>query len=106
MAGFVDVRGSDLARAQRALAELEEHPERLDRERRRFSDSPPLYKSYMSGTTTRSQSPNPPTEEQRVRQQRLMQLKGERVACRPDKQFSAQVEEERRRIWNTDPSTS
>ncbi|TVY92750.1 hypothetical protein LAWI1_G002076 [Lachnellula willkommii] len=105
MAGFFDVRGSGLARAQRALAGLEEHPERLDRERRRFSDSPPLYKSDMSGTTTRSQSPNPPTEEQRLRQQRRMQLAGEREASEPRKQFRAQVEEERRRIWNAEPRT-
>ncbi|KAH6704341.1 hypothetical protein BKA61DRAFT_636107 [Leptodontidium sp. MPI-SDFR-AT-0119] len=105
MAGFVDVRGSGLARAQRALAGLEEYPERLDRERRRFSDSPPPYKSDMSGTTTRSQSPNPPTEEQRLLQQRRMQLAGEREASEPDKQFRAQVEEDRRRIWNAEPRT-
>jgi hypothetical protein len=59
-----------------------------------------------SGTTTRSQSPNPPSEEQRLRQERRMQLAGERIASKPHKQFSAQVEEERRRIWNADPSTS
>ena len=35
-----------------------------------------------------------------------MQLVGEREASKPDRQFSAQVEEERRRIWNTDPITS
>ncbi|KAH6706561.1 hypothetical protein BKA61DRAFT_646292 [Leptodontidium sp. MPI-SDFR-AT-0119] len=105
MAGFVDVRGSGLARAQRALAALEDHPERLDRERRRFSNSPPPYKSDTSGTTTRSQSPNPPTEEQRLRQQRRMQLAGEREASEPGRQFKVQVEEERRRIWNTEPRT-
>jgi hypothetical protein len=105
MAGFVDIRGSGLARAQRALAGLEEHPKRLDRERRRFSDSPPPYKSDISGTTIRSQSPNPPTEEQRLRQQRRMQLAGERKASEPDKQFRAQVEEERRRIWNAELRT-
>lgn len=35
-----------------------------------------------------------------------MQLAGEREASKPHKQFSAQVEEERRRLWNADPSTS
>jgi hypothetical protein len=35
-----------------------------------------------------------------------MQLAGEHEASEPRKQFSAQVEEERRRIWNADPSTS
>ena len=89
MAGIIDIRGSGLARAQRALAGLEEHPERLDRERRRFSDSPPPYKSDVSGATTRSQSPNPPTEEQRLRQQRRMQLAGEREASEPREQFQS-----------------
>lgn len=79
---------------------------RLDHERQRFSHSPPLYTSNPSGTTTRSASPNPPSEEQRLRQERRIQLVGEADASKPRKQFSAQVEEERRRIWNTDPSTS
>lgn len=107
MAGFTDtLRGDGLARAQRALAGLEGDPQRLDRARIRFDDSPPPYTSDQSGTTTRSQSPNPPGEEQRRRQERQMQLAGEREASKPDKQFSVQVEEERRRIWNSDPSTS
>ncbi|KAH8588286.1 hypothetical protein B0O99DRAFT_677560 [Bisporella sp. PMI_857] len=58
----------------------------------------------MSATTIRSASPIPPSEERR--QQLRMQLTGEHEASEPDKQFSAQVEEERSRIWNTDPSTS
>ena len=107
MAGFADaLRGDGLVRAQRALVGLEGDPERLHRARRRFSDSPPPYTSDRSGTTTRSVSPNPPSEEQRCRQQRRMQLAGEREASKPHKQFSAQVEEERRRIWNANPRTS
>ena len=35
-----------------------------------------------------------------------MQLAGECKASEPHNQFAAQVEEERRRIWNADPSTS
>jgi hypothetical protein len=35
-----------------------------------------------------------------------MQLAQEHEASEPDIQFSAQVDEERRRIWNTDPRTS
>jgi hypothetical protein len=35
-----------------------------------------------------------------------MQLAGEHEASESRKQFSAQVDEERRRIWNADPSTS
>ncbi|KAF8852992.1 hypothetical protein BDZ45DRAFT_677987 [Acephala macrosclerotiorum] len=107
MAAFTGtLRGDGLARAQRALAGLEGDPQRLDRERIRFDDSPPPYTSDRSGTTTRSQSPNPPSEEQRLHQQRRMQLAGDREASKPHEQFSAQVEEERRRIWNADPSTS
>jgi hypothetical protein len=107
IAGFTDtLRGDGLVRAQRALAGLHEDPLRLDRERQRFSHSPLPYTSNPSGTTTRSESPNPPTKEQRRRQERRVQLGRERVASKPDKQFSAQVEEERRRIWNADPSTS
>jgi len=34
-----------------------------------------------------------------------MQLGWEADASKPHKQFSAQVEEERRRIWNADPHT-
>ena len=94
MAGFADtLRGDGLVRAQRALVGLEGDPERLDRARRRFSDSPPPYTSDRSGTTTRSVSPNPPSHEQRCRQERRMQLAGEREASKPHKQFSAQVEE-------------
>lgn len=61
MAGFTDtLRGDWLARAQRALATLERDSLRLDRERQRFSHSPPSYASNLSGTTTRSASPKPP----------------------------------------------
>jgi hypothetical protein len=107
MAGFTDtLRGDGLARAQRALAGLEGDPQRLDRARIRFDDSPPPYTSDRSGTTTRSQSPSDPSEEERRLQERRIQLFREREASEPHEQFSAQVEEERRRIWNTDPRTS
>ncbi|KAI9776852.1 MAG: hypothetical protein M1839_009300, partial [Geoglossum umbratile] len=106
MAGFTDtLRGDGLVRAQRALAGLEGDPQRLDRARMRFDDSPPPYISDRSGTTTRSQSLNPPSE-QRRRQERRMRLAGEAEASKPREQFSAQVEDERGRIWNADPSTS
>ncbi|KAA6406979.1 MAG: hypothetical protein FRX48_09277 [Lasallia pustulata] len=103
MAGLTDaVRGG---RAKRALARLEGGPLRVVCERQRFSDSPPPYTSNPSGTTTRSASPNPPSEEQLLREQRR-QLAREARASEPDQQFTAQVEEERRRIWNADPRTS
>lgn len=105
MAGFGDtLRGDGLARTQRALARLEADPQRLHRARVRFDDSPTLYKSDRSGTTTRSPSPIPPSEQRR--QERRIQLGREREASEPHKQFSAQVEEERRRIWNAHPRTS
>jgi hypothetical protein len=100
MAGFVDtLRGDGLARAQRALAGLEGDPQRLDRARIRFDDSPPPYTSDRSGTTTRSQSPNPPSEEQRRRQERRVQLGRERVASQPYNQFEHQTSDEEKRIF-------
>jgi hypothetical protein len=75
MPGFADtLRGDGLARAQRALVGLEGDPQRLDRARVRFDDSPPPYTSDRSGTTTRSRSPNPPSEEQRRSEERRWQL--------------------------------
>ncbi|KAI9769277.1 MAG: hypothetical protein M1840_004406 [Geoglossum simile] len=99
MAGFTDtLRGYGLARAQRALAELERDPQRLDRARTRFDDSPPPYTSDRSGTTTRSQSPDPRSEEQRRHQERLVQRGLEADASRPDKQFRHQIREEEERV--------
>lgn len=107
MAGFTDtLRGDGLARAQRALAKLEIDSLRLDRERQRFSHSPPPYTSNSSGMTTRSASPNPPSKEQRLREDRYMQLIGEREASEPHNQFAAQVKDERIRVWYADPSTN
>ena len=93
-------------RAQRALAGLEGDPLRLDRERQRFSHSPPPYTSNPSGTMTRSASPNPPSEEQRLLREQRVQLGLEAMASEPYQQFTDQVNEERRRIWNADPRTS
>ncbi|CAG8978556.1 hypothetical protein HYALB_00012430 [Hymenoscyphus albidus] len=101
MAGFADtLRGNGLARAHRALAELEADPHQLNRERQRFSHSPPAYTSNLSGGTTRSASPISPSEESR--KQRRMQLAGEREASIPYNQFEQQVEVERKRIWDAD----
>ncbi|EDN99108.1 predicted protein [Sclerotinia sclerotiorum 1980 UF-70] len=106
MAGFTDtLQGGGLARAQRALLQFERDPQRLDRERVRFDDPLSVYASDRSGTTTRSQSPDGPSEEQQLQQERRNKLAEKRQASEPHKQFAAQVEEERRRIWNSDPST-
>lgn len=56
------IRGDGLFQAHRALAALAEDPEQFDQARqRRFSESPPSYRS-RSGTTTRSDSPVPVDE--------------------------------------------
>ncbi|KAF1994147.1 hypothetical protein P154DRAFT_502341 [Amniculicola lignicola CBS 123094] len=100
MAGFFDtLRGDGLTRAQRALVGLEGDPLRLEHERQQFSHSPPPYTSNASGTTTRSASPNPPSEEQRLRQERRIQLGQDAEASKPHEQFSALIEAERRRIF-------
>lgn len=122
MADFTNTfRGDGLFSAHRTLATLKEGPVRLDRERERFSHSPPPYKLNPSTRSvspndlseeqrrrcrTRSVTPSAPGEEQRLYQERRAQLWDEREACIPHEQFSAQVEEERRRMWNTDLSTS
>ncbi|KAJ8108848.1 hypothetical protein ONZ43_g6301 [Nemania bipapillata] len=94
------IRGDGLFVADTILAALADNPERLDRARNRFSsESPPSYRSQPSGTTTRSQSPNPPSEEQRRREKREWQLRKEHEASLPCEQFDAQRHEEERRIF-------
>ncbi|KAH8782178.1 hypothetical protein BGZ57DRAFT_759154 [Hyaloscypha finlandica] len=101
MAGFTDtLRGDGLVRAQRALAGLQGDPLRLDRARQRFSHSPPPYTSNPSGTTTRSASPIPPSEERR--QERRFQLGQERMASEPYHQFEHQISDEKKRIMEAD----
>ncbi|KJZ72677.1 hypothetical protein HIM_07869 [Hirsutella minnesotensis 3608] len=92
------IRGDGLFRADATLAALAEDPERLDRARSRFGDSLPSYKSQPSGTTTRFQSLNPPSEETRRREEQKWQLIREHEASLPSEQFDAQRHEEERRI--------
>lgn len=99
MTGYTDaLRGDGLARVHGALGRLQGDPLQLDRARRRYSSSPPAYKSNPSGTITRSESPMPPTEEQRRNEERLVQLRRERQASLPRYQFSAQTSEELERL--------
>ncbi|MCJ1355518.1 MAG: hypothetical protein MMC33_005510 [Icmadophila ericetorum] len=100
-----NLRGDGLARVHRALDRLEADPLGLGRTRMRFSQSPPPYTSNPSGTTTRSASPDTRSDEQRRREQRRYQFIRERAASLPQKQFEAQVEEERKQIWYADPRT-
>jgi len=98
MAGFTNtLQGDGLARAQRALAGLEGDRLRLDR---RDSGLAILhhYTSNPSGTTTQSASPNPPSREQRLRQEQRMQLGWEREALEPYSQFEHQISDEEKRI--------
>lgn len=82
-------------RAEAALAALAEHPERLDRERLRFSDSPPSYTSHQSHNSTLSNSPNV-YPENLMRDE--MQEERDRYASTARGQMDAQQIEETKRI--------
>lgn len=92
------IRGDGLWTAQAALAALVKHPERLDRDRERFSASPPSYRSRGSQYSTLSQSPNQLSEERRCHQERQWQRKEEYRASMAGAQFYAQKREEWQRI--------
>ncbi|KAF2251589.1 hypothetical protein BU26DRAFT_516387 [Trematosphaeria pertusa] len=106
MAGFETIRGDGLIRAHRALAGLEDDPQLLERARRRFSDSPPPYTSNHSHASTVFDTPEPPSDEQQRRAQRLGRLVREREASQPYRQFMAQRKEEMTRAWKADPRVS
>lgn len=102
------IRGDGLLRADRALQELLENPERLQRARARFSESPPSYRSRLSGTTTMSQSPDPPSEAQQRREDReekRFQLELKYRASFPYNQFEAQYRQELDRFKGRDDRT-
>ncbi|QSS61266.1 hypothetical protein I7I51_03439 [Histoplasma capsulatum] len=102
---FPDIRGDGLVRAQRALEALQQDPQLLDHTRRRFSDSPPSYKSHQSHNSTLSQSPIPPGEDQRIREEnqrreeQRFRLIRERGASSPYEQFTSQRKAEENRIF-------
>lgn len=100
------IRGDRLLRADRALAVLVENPQRLDHARGRFSESPPSYKSHLSHNSTRSQSPNPPSEEQKRREERKWQLTREHRASFPSNQFDAEKSEEIDRLYEANRNRS
>ncbi|KAL1873035.1 hypothetical protein Daus18300_004176 [Diaporthe australafricana] len=92
------VRGDGLFQAHRALAALAEDPEQFDQEReRRFSDSPPSYRS-RSGTTTQPESPAPADEALDAYTARRNKLYRQWMLSSAAEQFAAQRREERRRI--------
>lgn len=92
------IRGDGLFQAHRALAALAEDPEQFDQAReRRFSESPPSYRS-RSGTTTRTESPAPVNEALDDYNARVDKLYEDWQASWPVNQFEAQRREESRRI--------
>lgn len=94
-----------LEKVHGALHLLEADPSRLERARMRFSASPPEYNSIPSGTTTRSESPNPISDEQRQKEERYYQVRHDRGQSLPYGQFLTQVDEEAKRIWESNPAT-
>ncbi|KAK4107120.1 hypothetical protein N656DRAFT_785680 [Canariomyces notabilis] len=96
------IRGDGLLRADLALEALLNDPEQLQRERERFSNSPPSYRSQFSGPTTRSQSPDVPSEAQQRRDERKFRLRTEHSASLPYYQFEAQYYEELERLLEAD----
>lgn len=92
------IRGDGLFQAHRALAELAEDPEQFDQDReRRFSESPPSYRS-RSGTTTQPESPVPVNEALDNYNARIDKLYEDWQASLPVNQFDAQRREEAQRI--------
>ncbi|KAI1127059.1 hypothetical protein F5Y10DRAFT_201203 [Nemania abortiva] len=92
------LRGSGLFQAHDALAALLDNPERLDRARSRFDNSPPVYRSQPSGTTTEPWSPDRRSDEQRRLEERENQLRLDRLASSPDEQYRRQKKEELDRL--------
>ncbi|KAK8852191.1 major royal jelly protein [Apiospora arundinis] len=86
------LRGNGLFTASARLAALADDSARLARARNRFSESPP------SGTTTRSESSDSPSEEQYRYDQRVVQLTLEHGASWPRNQWEDEAKEEGHRI--------
>ncbi|GAO13228.1 hypothetical protein UVI_02025760 [Ustilaginoidea virens] len=97
-------RENGLVAADDALTALVEDPQRLHRARARFSESPPSYRSFVSHNSTRSQSPELQSDEQRRHEKRKWKLIRERRASFPSNQFKAQKSEEIDRLYQEDGS--
>ncbi|KAH7115783.1 hypothetical protein B0J13DRAFT_590416 [Dactylonectria estremocensis] len=72
----------------------------------REGQCPPSYKSHLSHNSTRSQSPNPPSEEQKRRGERKRQLIREHRASFPSNQFDAEKSEEIDRLYEANRNLS
>ena len=94
MIGFGSLPEDGPARVERALRIFEEDSPLLNRARRQYIDaSPPPYTLKSSDTMTRSTSPEISDEEKR------WQLIEERRASYPRTQFSAQINDEEKRLY-------
>ena len=89
-----NIRGDGLYIAHEALATLNEDPRLLDHARQRFSEPPPSYTSHVSHNSTLSQSPDPPSEEQQLRDA----VERDYWASNASNQFIDQVGDELKRI--------
>ncbi|KAL8725831.1 MAG: hypothetical protein Q9166_007118 [cf. Caloplaca sp. 2 TL-2023] len=90
------IGGNGLIQAERALATLVEHPERLNRARWRFSASPPSYTSPPPEDTTEPPTPGDP-DARRVEQAEQREI-AKHEASKPYNQIGAQEMELRERI--------
>ncbi|KAF2022281.1 hypothetical protein BU24DRAFT_417926 [Aaosphaeria arxii CBS 175.79] len=105
MALFSDTpRADGFIKPPRALAALEEYSLRPKCEMQWFSNSPSPYAFYSFGSTARSASAI--SAKEYLCQKRREELIQEREASEARNQFKAEVEDERRRLWKADPSTS
>lgn len=93
------MRGDGVLRVEAALWGFVKDPDQLQQDRLRFDDSPPSYTSRKSHSmSTRTQSPDIPSEEQRRREDQQWKLKRDRAASLPNEQFEAQIDDEKERI--------
>ena len=98
----------DIWAADAALASFADHSQRLDEARRRFSDSPPSYRTHQSHNSTLSHSPTPTAEERRLQDlsDREFQLITEHRESLPCRQFEAQTSDELKRLLVADADGS
>ena len=98
------IGGHGLFRLDAALGALVEHPERLERARNRFLESPSTtrttaaYTFHSSDTATAIPSPEMLSDEQELSELRQWQLEEEHRASFPSSQFEAPWYQEERRL--------
>lgn len=91
-------RGDGIYVADEALQALLENPAQLELARERFSQPPPSYTSRLSHNSTRSQSPDPPSEDRQTRRDRKFKMRMDHGASYPSTQFKDETAEEWARV--------